>query len=187
MNEHGIPVASSVMSGNTSDKVWNEKALDFVADVFEKQMPHCIFIADSKLINKNLFQTMMNPQKRIQFISRCPANFSNKLAEEATQKAYDEGNWEDIGVISERKGAAEYKVQEFSEEVFGSTVRLLVYQTSEGIKRFEKKKEKQLHELEKDISEVEKNNLPAKPMLEKNWNVFKRLTRKAFLPILPPW
>lgn len=53
---------------------------------------------------------MMDPQKRIQFISRCRVNFSNKLAEEVTQKAYYEGNWENIGVINERKGANEYKV-----------------------------------------------------------------------------
>lgn len=179
VNEHGIPVASSVMDGNTSDAEWNEKALGLVGDIFEKQLQHCIYIADSKLINKPLFKTMMDPKKRIQFISRCPANFNKKLAEKITQKAYDEGSWQDIGAISEREGATEYKVQELSAEVYGHNVRLLVYQTSEGLKRFEKKKEKQLHELEKDISVATKKQFACEADAQIELKRFQKAHKKS--------
>lgn len=63
-------------------------------------------------MNINLFRTMMNSEKTITFISRCPANFSDKLEERVIRKAHEENNWEDLGQISVGKRASYYKVQE---------------------------------------------------------------------------
>ncbi len=87
VNEHGMPIANSVMGGNTSDTEWNTKALELVSDIFENKIENLVYIVDSKLMNTNLFRTMMDPKKPIKFISRCPANFSNKLEERVIKKA----------------------------------------------------------------------------------------------------
>lgn len=174
VNEHGVPVACSVMDGNTSDVVWNDKAIGFMRNMIGEQMQNQIYIADSKLITKNLYLTMMSPDQRISFISRCPANFNNKLAESVTQRAYLEGHWQDIGAISERKDAAHYQAQEFSVDVYGYTVRLLVYQTSEGTERFERKAAQQLAGLEKAISDVEKKEFLCEADVRKELERFQK-------------
>lgn len=156
INEHGIPVASSVMDGNTSDMEWNTKALKLVAELFEKELEQYLYIADSKLMNMNLFKTMTHPEKTIQFISRCPANFSDKLEGRVTEQAYSQNEWVDLGTISDRKNASEYKVQEFVQTVDDREVRCIVCQTSEGTQRFESKKNIALKELEQAIVQVQK-------------------------------
>lgn len=179
VNEHGVPVANSVMNGNTSDVEWNTKALELVADIFENQLEEMVYVADSKLINMNLFRTMMNPKKTIIFISRCPANFDNRLEERVLNKAYEENNWQDLGQISDRKHASEYEAQEFIEEVDGKEVRCIAYQTSEGTERFNKKKAKALQDLEQAIFEVEKKEFACEADAVKELERFQRSNKNS--------
>jgi len=79
VNEHGIAVASSTMDGNTSDVEWNEKAIKLVKETFGGRLNEVTYIADSKLITMPNFKLLMEPKNRIRFISRCPANFYNKI------------------------------------------------------------------------------------------------------------
>lgn len=156
VNEHGIPLANSVMDGNTSDVAWNTKALKLVAELFAKDLEQFIYIADSKLMNITLFKTMMDANKTVRFISLCPASFSDKMAARVTNEAYEQNEWVDLGSISERKRASEYKAQEFVQTVDEQEIRCIAYQTSEGKERFEHKKTKALIELEEAIKQVHK-------------------------------
>ncbi len=179
VNEHGIPVASSVMNGNTSDVEWNTNALELVADIFENQLEDMVYIADSKLMNINLFRTMMNPKKKITFISQYPANCANKLKEQVLNKAYKENNWEDLDEISNRKHASKYKAQELIEKVDDKEIRCMVYQTSEGTERFEKKKAKALEDLDQAISKVEKKEFACEADAVKELERFQRGNKKS--------
>ncbi len=156
VTEHGVPVTSIVMDGNTSDVDWNKKAIGLAVDIFENQLEQGIYIADSKLMTKDLFRTMMNPQKRLQFISRCPANFSDKLEARTIEKAYADGHWQDCGTYGRGKKACSYKVQEYVESVEGYDIRLLAVQTSAGHERVIRKKKKALEELQHNIAEINK-------------------------------
>ncbi len=156
VNEHGVPLAQSVMNGNTSDVDWNAQALELVGDIFNKDLEQCIYIADSKLINMNLFRTMTVPDKTIRFISRCPASFSEKLAARVTAKAYEDDSWTVLEPFSQFKKASQYQSQEYTMTVDGRDIRCIVYKTSDGESKFLKKKDKVLDELKQDIQVIEK-------------------------------
>jgi len=179
VNEHGVPVAHSVMDGNTSDVEWNTKALDMVGDVFAKDLDECIYIADSKLINMNLFRTMMNPKKVIRFISRCPANFSEKLAARATAQAYKDDDWVVLDPFSDRKNASEYQSQEYRMTVDRRKVRCIVYKTSDGEKRFLRKKDNALDALQQDIKETEKKEFVCEADAVKEQQRFEKTHRRS--------
>ena len=46
VNEHGMPLASLSMDGNTSDVEWNEKALELVGQLYAEQLVDSIYVAD---------------------------------------------------------------------------------------------------------------------------------------------
>ncbi len=179
VNEHGVPVAHSVMDGNTSDAEWNAKSLDMIGDIFEKDLAECIYIADSKLINMKLFRTMMNPDKVIRFISRCPANFSEKLAARATAQAYEDDNWIVLDPFSDRINASKYQSQEHRMMVDGREVRCVVYKTSDGEKRFLRKKDKALDALKQDIKETEKKEFVCEADAVKEQQRFEKNHRQS--------
>ena len=110
---------------------------------FELAGQQGVFIADSKLMCQQHLKTMMNPEKPIRFVSRCPANFSGKLEERVIQKAYEKNAFEKIGTLGSGKNAAVYEVCEFIEEVYGFPLRLLVVKSSAGSERYLRRKEKQ--------------------------------------------
>jgi transposase len=91
VSEHGVPMVSLPMDGNTADVDWNKKAMELAANIFEKELEQGIYIANSKLINMEMFKTLKNPKKKIKFISRCPANFYNKPEDKTIEKAYQDG------------------------------------------------------------------------------------------------
>lgn len=84
------------MDGNTSDVEWNENALKLVKEVFGKRLNEVTYIADSKLINLPIFKLLTDKESRIRIISRCPANFYDKIAGQVIDRAYRDDNW--IGV-----------------------------------------------------------------------------------------
>lgn len=99
VNEHGIAVAGSTMNGNTSDIEWNQKALELVKETFGERLNEVTYIADSKLNNLPTFRQLMEPEREIRFISRCPSNFYDKVAGKCIQKAYQNNQWRDVGKI----------------------------------------------------------------------------------------
>ncbi len=172
VNEHGIPLASSVMNGNTSDIEWNKKAIELAGEIFKNGVTKGVYIADSKLMTKEIFGTMMIPDKKIKFISRCPANFSNKIAARVTQKAYSDDNWIELGRYGSGKRACEYSAIEYTEKVYGHDVRLVVVKSSAGLERFETQKEKELKAIQEDIKKVNKKQFACEADAKKEWERF---------------
>lgn len=179
VNEHGIAVASSTMNGNTSDIEWNQKALQLVKETFGERLHEVTYIADSKLINLPTFKQLMDPQSKIRFISRCPTNFHNKVANKVIQKAYHNNEWIDAGKLGQGKKACTHKIQEFSENIDGYIIRLIVVQTSAGEDRFEKKLEKQRKEVEKAILVETKKIFACEADALKEWERFKKEHKKS--------
>jgi transposase len=180
VNEHGMAVASSTMNGNTSDIEWNQKALQLVKETFGKRLHEVTYIADSKLINLPTFKQLMDPESKIRFISRCPSNFNHKVANKVIHKAYQNNEWIDVGKLGQSEKACTHKMQEFSENIDGYVIRLIVVQTSAGKDRFDKKLEKQRRELEKDFVGVNKKNFACKADALKEWEIFKKEHKKTF-------
>jgi len=179
VNEHGIPLASSVMNGNTSDIEWNKKAIELAGEIFKNGLTKGVYIADSKLMTKEIFGTMMIPDKKIKFISRCPANFSNKIAARVTQKAYSDDNWIELGRYGSGKRACEYSAIEYTEKVYGHDVRLVVVKSSAGLERFETQKEKELKAIQEDIKKVNKKQFACEADAKKEWERFLKKYKKS--------
>jgi transposase len=172
--EHGVPLAYKAMDGSTADVVWNEDALQLASAVFEHLRQQGVFIADSKLMCRQHLKTMMDPKGPIPFISRCPANFSDKLEERVVQKAYEKNAFEKIGTLGSGKKAAVYEACEFEEEAYGLPVRLIVVKSSAGSERYLEKKKKQYDSLYEDLEAASLKEFVCLADAEKELERFKK-------------
>lgn len=153
-NECGIPIKNKILDGSTSDIEWNREAIRYVSELTEAGFKEGVFVADCKVVTEEHVATMNCPEKRVQFVSRCPANFADKLEHRTIAKAYENGQWNAIGPISEFKGATQYKGASFTVELCGAPMRLLVLESTSLRYKAEQafiKKEKALAPLVKGL------------------------------------
>ena len=129
VNEFGLPIAGKTMDGATSDVDWNREAIDYVEKIAEAGFTEGIFVADCKLVDNEHVTRMNDPDNRIQFVSRCPANFNHSLQHRMITQAYESDQWETIGAVTDAKNATQYKGISFTEEVCGAPMRLLVLES----------------------------------------------------------
>jgi transposase len=142
VNEAGLPLVSRAMDGSTSDVEWNKQAVTYLEQIMSNGFSRGIYVSDSKLVTKEIIESLTDPVKKIQFVSRCPSSFAGKLEGRMIEKAYKTNTWEDIGVFHSGSNASTYKGVSFMEEVFGRKMRLLVLESSQLSK-------KAVHALEK--------------------------------------
>lgn len=128
-NENGIVLEARVMNGNTSDSEWNGYAIEHVKQIQQTLKTGAPLIADSKLICQEHVKTLL--AENIRFISRCPANYNQKLAARMIRQAYQpDSAWQDLGTFGQGKNASRYQGQLFQEQIEDKTVQLLVLQSS---------------------------------------------------------
>ena len=156
VNEAGIPITSRTMDGSTSDVVWNEEAIKYLREIQQKGFATGIYVADCKLINSGLVTNMMEGDNPIKFVSRCPANFEEKLESRAIKKAYEAGNWEEYGRLTDEENAAKYRGIALVETACSHTVRLLVVESSSLADKAELSIEKEKDQLMPKIRTLEK-------------------------------
>ncbi|MCL2323780.1 MAG: IS1634 family transposase [Oscillospiraceae bacterium] len=180
-NEDGLPIINEVLDGNTSDKEWNKKSLEYVYKLIEEGAEEAILVADCKLVDEKLFRQMNDKDKKIPFISLCPASFDEKLQERVIEKAYENKQWEDIGSIADGKKAAKYEVAEISENVYGYDTRLLVVYSTALESTVEEGIEKSKEKLEKLIKDTQKKKYECREDAEKELIQFKKAHKKLNL------
>lgn len=125
VNQDGIPLISRPLDGNTADSEWNRKALELLKQTLIDE--GIIYVADSKLINEPLVSSMM--ADGIRFLSRCPANFADKLQSKVLEEA-DYDGMIDVPPISKKKDSAKRRVVESPIDFNGECLRALVVETS---------------------------------------------------------
>jgi transposase len=181
VNEHGIAIAGSTMDGNTSDIEWNQKALALVKEMFSERLNEVTYIADSKLINLPTFRQLMEPERKIRFISRCPSNFYDKVAGKCIRKAYQSNQWRKVGRIGKGEKACTYQIQEFTQDIEGYDTRMIVVQSSAGAERFIRKMDQYYEKLEKDIFMVSQKTFACEADVRKEWERFQKAHRNNLL------
>jgi transposase len=117
------------MDGATSDIDWNREAVKYASELAASGFKDGIYVADCKLVTKDLVTAMNDAGSGLRFVSRCPANFDDSLERRMITKAYEDGRWNMIGSISETRGATQYKGISFAEEICGAPMRLLVLES----------------------------------------------------------
>ena len=128
-NEDGIPIVSKTLDGATSDIEWNREAIKYAAELAAKGFSEGVYVADCKLVIAEHIKTMNNPDTYLRFVSRCPANFEDKLEHRMIEKAYKYDQWNNIGAITDVKKATQYKGISFTEDICGAPMRLLVLES----------------------------------------------------------
>ena len=139
VQQNGLPVAGEVLSGNTSDALWNPTATMEMQSFFaNKGFRDVLFVSDCALISTNSLRDLA--RKHIRFISRLPETFS--LAGELKHRALTDCIWQEIGSLASQAApeAARYKTASFKETLDGRTYRFLVVHST----ALEAKKEKTL-------------------------------------------
>ncbi len=154
-NENGIVLEAQVMNGNTSDSEWNGYAIEHVRQIQQALKTSAPLIADSKLICHEHVKTLL--YEGIQFVSRCPANYHQKLASRMIRQAYGPDRvWQDLGTFGQGKNASRYQGQLFQERIEGKIVQLLVLQSSSLTEKAEHSLIKEQEELLADAHALEK-------------------------------
>lgn len=179
-----VPVCAEVKSGNTSDKTWNFKFIEKLAENFDPDtLKNIIYVADSSLVTEN--NLMQIDKHKLKFISRLPGNFS--LEKEIKARAWKEDSFIELGTFSDKKDAAVYRVQEFTEELCGKSYRFLVMHSSKldgrKTRSLEKKLLKRQKELEKAIDKLEKNAYACAPDAEAALKAFKKQYGDSIYPV----
>jgi len=148
----GVPVEGTVDDGNESDKTWNYKLLKRLGRNVPEDTEMPVYVADSQLPTEENMERM--EEMEIDFISRLPGTF--ELDEQLKREALTEGTFEEIGTVSDREAAAEYKICPFSRELYGKTYRFLVVHSSSLAERKEGSIEYELTEEKNEIEEQKK-------------------------------
>jgi len=182
-NEAGIILGCYSMDGNTSDVTWNKEALELIKDIQKEfQTGNTIYVADCKLMTKKLFLKMTEDNNSILFISRVPDSFDIKLESRIREQAYQEGNWEDIGKISNTNKACTYEIQAFREDVYGISTRLIVVKSSASLASFEASCKKRKLEIEAAIKELNKKTFACETDARQEWQSFlKRYQKEPYV------
>jgi transposase len=175
VTEHGIPLTSMVLDGSASDVEWNKKSLDYLDTLRTKGFTHGIYVADCKLVTQELVERMNSESNPIPFVSRCPANFDEKLEKRMIGKAYATDAWEELGTFGAGKNASGYRSQSFTEIVFGSPMRLLVLESSSLAAKSEESLEKERLKLSPLIKTLEKKMFVCRADAEKEYARFMGL------------
>lgn len=134
VTREGVLNYGEVLSGNSSDKTWNRKALGKVKTMFPPEiLKDLIYVADSSLVTD---ENLKEAGNQVKFISRMPATYG--LVAETIKKAWDLDLWEPAGSYASRKEAAEYWVYETVHRMGEIDYRLIAVRSSSLDSRKEK-------------------------------------------------
>ncbi|MGB9858768.1 MAG: IS1634 family transposase, partial [Moorellaceae bacterium] len=138
VNKYGLPFLGHSLDGNMSDKVWYPQVIEELVQVFSaEKLKEIVFVADCALVTKENLRLLAGGEDRpaIKFISLLPENFG--INREIKEEAFRLGKWQEIGSLSQKKEAAQYKSQSFMREIEGRSYRLIVVHSTALDKRKE--------------------------------------------------
>jgi transposase len=175
VNEHGIPLTCRTLNGATSDVEWNKQALDYFDKLRENGLGDGIYVADCKVVTEELVTRMNSDTGRINFVSRCPANFDNRLAHRMVANAYKADNWEEMGQISDVKDASGYRASSHTENVCGSPTRLIVLESTSLMAKATVELEKLKEKIKPIVATLEKKEFACSADAEEEYARFSAL------------
>jgi len=132
---------------------WNREALNYFEQIRAQGFKTGLYVANSKLMTQEHVTRMNTVQGRIEFVSRCPANFAEKLESKTIAAAYEKNSWVDLGSFSETKGTCTYRGST-TIELYGAPLRLVVLESNSlgaGVTKSCEKQKKALDPLIKKL------------------------------------
>lgn len=154
--ESGVPIFSSTLDGNSSDKISNNSMLSRISSLMARHglgAGAFTYVADSSLVTSGNLTCL----SKIPFVSRLPRNFA--ACGQAVDRAVASGQWTHIGRLAElpsTRNAAEYKGYETTVELEGTTWRAVVVHSNAQDKRRQKSIAYELEQSLKKITDMTK-------------------------------
>lgn len=166
IQQQGQVVMGQMLCGNKSDNKWNPEAVLKMKEFFDRKgFREVVFVSDCALVSSDALDKLS--KRNIQFISRLPETFS--LAQELKLMAWEQNQWEDIGVLSETNAAdaSSYKTFHIRHELNGKTYDFVVVHSSQletqkektVLKRMAKTKE----QLDKQAAKLQRESFACEP------------------------
>ena len=163
VQQDGLPIAGTGLSGNTSDVVWFRKAMEELNGTFQGDlMTRPIGVYDAAGSNEEMF----NQAKDLEMPSIIRLSNRFSIANEYINRAWDKNSWFEVGSCSsfeDKKDKSEYKINSYDVAIGIGEWRLIVVYSSS---------------LEKSKIATAKRNLPkTKEKLEK---LSQKLSKVSF-------
>lgn len=151
--DRGVPVFSTTLDGNSSDKTSNNKVLTQISSLMAKHglgPGAFVYVADSAMVTEKNLTCIENNL----FITRLPATY--KECQKAVENAVSTDQWVDIGFLAEiptksNRPCATYKIFETSVVLYNKKYRALVVHSSSHDKRRQKKLDKAIAASEQQL------------------------------------
>jgi len=183
----GLILTCCVLDGNTADCEYNHLMLQTLQKVYGDEFNKRTYIADSKLLNKKNLELIYGKGKPVKIISRIPENFAGKLASKTRHLAYEEQNWQYIGICCKHpagKGKEpEYWVQTFQQEVFGIPVWVRIYKSGDAEHKLQKAIKTAREAYESDLKSLTKKKFACEPDATTELQTFITTHRKSFFSV----
>jgi transposase len=176
---HGIPLITTIRDGNEADCTWNTAIIQRLAELDPLSHTDAIYIADAKLATAPNIRKLL--ENNFQFVTRCPANFSDKVAARVTRAAYEAGAWIPIGSYREDdvNSLETYDVQEFTETTDGGiSCRFLVFRGNHRRDEFETDLLKKREELVAVLNGVTKRRFVCETDAQRALEEARKILRK---------
>jgi len=189
---NGVVRYAKVLDGNKSDSTWNLMTiLELIKKLGDKIVAYTL-IADSKFVNLINLREANGHGKMLKFISLVPANFYSKISTKVRAKAYEIGEWIDLGKCcknTKTKDRATYAVQSFGIEIEKNMYRLLVIKTTSCDLKTQHKLEIEQNDVKEMADDSFKKSYACMPDAEDAIKAFQKKTKnacyKADLKIVP--
>jgi transposase len=156
--DHGIPISSTLLDGNQSDKTINKNLIpEMVERMRSLGREDFIYVADSALITEDNLTLIDDWDKGFLFVSRLPMTYGECRA--AIEQAVEADQWEEIGVISDEPEAknrkpASYRSFETAVTLYGITYRALVVHSDAYDQRRQKRVDKGIAREHKELTRL---------------------------------
>lgn len=177
VDENGLPVMMEVLNGNESDHEWNRFCLGVLKEMLLEE--HLIYVADSKVVTDPLVTSMLDDG--LMFLSRCPANFNEKLLVN-TMMSFDLDELVEIPNVSERRGAASRRICETKVPFKGRDLRAILVETSTLAGKGEHAVEREIKRFEDSLEKFEKV-YNCQPDAVKAFERFQKKAKKSILDV----
>jgi len=109
-----------------------------------------VYVPDSKVVTgENLARAS---QQNLPIISRLPGNYA--AVDELIDRAWDDGDWRDIGPVAEREEAVSHEIQSYTETISEQEMRCVVVNPSTIDGRSEKRIDREVDTAEEQLEDA---------------------------------
>jgi transposase len=186
ITSQGTPLFGNVDHGNQDDPTWNADRLeDMFNELTPAQLAKIVYVADSKFFSKDNVLKAHGGNNSLKFITLVSEQHS--IRSQAIETVLKSPDMTDIGRLSPKLDASEYKIQEWKQTFHGVDLRLVVvhstqlFQTKKAT--FERALHKEKEKLEKEGADMEKKMFSCETDAKKAWKEWQKAHKKSLFPV----